>query len=167
MKALSSVITARYGNPDTEKAWITGELEAIGEKTVRELVDTAAKVRLNAYPPYSKYFVGAAVLTVSGKIYASCNAEAVSWSDSDHAEQSAVTKAVSEGEYKKHGRVFIRAVAVVHPGDSAPCGHCRQVIAEHADNALIIVAKPDKTIHTITSLATILPFAFTPKDLDK
>jgi len=140
-------------------------LTDIGDAKIREMVALAKKVRLNAYPPYSKYFVGASVLSVSGTMYASCNAEAVSWSDSDHAEQSAVTKAVSEGEYRKHGRKFIVAVAVVHPGDSGPCGHCRQVIAEHADNAIIICAKPDGNIHTITSLKLLLPLAFTPTDL--
>jgi cytidine deaminase len=150
-----------------ERKWIETSIQSIGSERIHKLVAAAKKVRLNAYPPYSKYYVGAAVLSVSGNIYASCNAEAVSWSDSDHAEQSAVTKAISEGEFKKHGRKFIQAVAVVHPGDSGPCGHCRQVIAEHADNALIIVARPSGEIWTITSLKLLLPLAFTPSDLGK
>jgi cytidine deaminase len=147
-----------------EEAWIEKAITSIGKTTISKLVSEAKRVRLNAYPPYSKYYVGAAVLSISGKIYVSCNAEAVSWSDSDHAEQSAVTKAISEGEYKKFGRLFIKAVAVV-PG--VPCGHCRQVIMEHADNALIIVAKPDGKIKIITSLKLLLPLAFTPADLNK
>jgi cytidine deaminase len=150
-----------------QREWIEKAIHTMGKTGIAKLVSAAKKVRLNAYPPYSKYYVGAAVLSVSGKIYTSCNAEAVSWSDSDHAEQSAVTKAISEGEFKKHGRKFIQAVAVVHPGDSGPCGHCRQVIAEHADNALIIVARPSGEIWTITSLKLLLPLAFTPSDLEK
>ena len=150
---------------EREVRWIEREIEKTGEAKIRALVAEAKKVRLNAYPPYSKFFVGAAILSTSGSIYASCNAEVVSWSDTDHAEQSTVTKAISEGEFKNHGRLFIRAVAVVCPGNAAPCGHCRQVIAEHADNALIILATPDGTIQTITSLKLLLPLAFTPSDL--
>jgi cytidine deaminase len=148
-----------------ETEWILHERKDITDKTIRVLVSAAKKVRLNAYPPYSKYFVGAAVLSVSGKIYASCNAEVASWSETSHAEQSAITKAISEGEYKRHGRKFIRAIAVVTENGGTPCGHCRQIIIEHTDNALIILATPDGKIQTITSLKLLLPLAFTPSDL--
>ena len=148
-----------------EQVWVDGEVKKIGAKTIQKLIRSAVAVRKNAYPPYSHYQVGAAILTLTGNVYASCNAEVVSWSESDHAEQSTVTKAISEGEVRRHGRVFIRAVAVVSASGSSPCGRCRQVIAEHADNAVIIAATPDGKIRYIVSLHMLLPLAFTPKDL--
>ncbi len=152
---------------DKERAWLENQITDIGDAVVKKLIREATKVRDNAYTPYSKYHVGAAILTASGRIYSSCNAEVVSWSESDHAEQSTVTKAVSEGEIKRSGRKFVRAIAVVHDGDSGPCGRCRQVIAEHANNTVIVVAKPNGKIFSIVSLKMLLPLAFTPGDLEK
>lgn len=54
---------------------------------------------------------------------------------------------------------------VCHSGDSESCGACRQEIAEHCDNALVINVDPEGNPLTVTSLQTLLPFAFTPKDL--
>ncbi len=148
-----------------EAKWIEKEIDHIGKNHLTALAILAAGMRKSAYQPYSKYSVGAAVLCFSGKIYASCNAETVSYTESDHAERGAITKAISEGEIRASGRTFIRAMAVSHPSHSGPCGGCRQRIMEHADNCLILDVDTKGKIERITSLKILLPYAFSPSDL--
>jgi len=92
------------------------------------LIDAATKVRSEAYAPYSKFAVGAALLTKSGRIVTGCNVENLSFGLTICAERAAVFAAVAAGE-----REFA-AIAVV--ADSVtpvtPCGACRQVLAEFA-----------------------------------
>lgn len=137
----------------------------VGKKKLLQLIKAAVKVRKNAYKPYSHYAIGAAILTTSGKIYASCNAESVSYTGTDHAESSTITQAISKGEVKRSGRKFIKALAVAHEGKSGPCGLCRQRIAEHADDCLIIDVDTKGKVQKSTSLAKLLPYAFTPTHL--
>ena len=91
---------------------------------------SALEAREKAYCPYSNFKVGAAVLFEDGKIYTGCNIENASFGATNCAERTAIFKGVSEGNRE------IKAVAVV--GDTNtytyPCGICRQVIAEFADN---------------------------------
>lgn len=150
---------------EKERVWITQKIGEIGLKKISEAIQKAVVVRGNAYPPYSGYKVGAAILCKSGSIFASCNAEVASYSETDHAEGSAITKAISEGEIKKSGDNFIEAVIVSHSGKSGPCGRCRQSIAQHAQNALIIDVDPEGAIDAVTSLKALFFYAFTPKDL--
>lgn len=157
--------TPKAGNLKKQVRWIEKEVHRIGENHLVALATIAAEVRKSAYQPYSKYSVGAAIFTASGRIFASCNAETVSYTESDHAERSAVTKAISEGEIRLNGRKFIRAIAVSHPAHSGPCGGCRQRIAEHCDNCLILDVDNKGNIDRITTLVTLLPYAFTPSDL--
>jgi cytidine deaminase len=150
---------------EREKLWIEKEIQRIGATDLRALAKKASLIRKRAYQPYSKYSVGAAVLAKSGKIYASCNAETVSWTETDHAERSAISKAVSEGEAKRSGRRFIIAIAVSHSGNSGPCGGCRQRIIEHCDNALVMDVDVRGRIERITSLRILMPYSFTPTHL--
>lgn len=150
---------------EKERAWIVKKIEEIGIEKLSEAVRKAVLVRENAYPPYSGYKVGAAIVCKSGSIHASCNAEIASYSETDHAEGSAITKAISEGEIKKSGDNFIEAVIVSHSGKSGPCGRCRQCIAQHTQNALIIDVDPNGNIDAVTSLNALFFYAFTPKDL--
>src|SRR5574341_1015748 len=138
MKKLISVMSS--AEQEQAKRWIAKTLDDIGTQTIHTMVAASKAVRDNAYPPYSNYHVGAAILCRSGALYAGCNTEVVSWSQTSHAEQNAVTNAICDGEVKRSGRKFITAVAVVHKGTSAPCGQCRQIIAEHCDNALVVLA---------------------------
>jgi len=149
---------------EEEHSWMQSEIERIGEAKLKELVASSIKARKNAYIPYSNYAVGAAVLCSSGKVYSAPNTEVVTFSQTGHAEGNAVSKAISEGEAKKNRR-FVEAVVVCHSGESEPCGSCRQIIAEHCDNALIIDVDPDGNPVTVTSLKILLPFAFTPSHL--
>lgn len=123
-----------------------------------DLVEAAKKARENAYCPYSKFKVGAAVLSVSGKVYTGCNVENASYGITCCAERTAIFKAVSEGEKGN----FIKAIAIVldAPEFGAPCGACRQVINEFAEpNAIIIMATMNGN-YKIECLDTLLPYAF-------
>lgn len=128
------------------------------------LIKEAFEARKRAYTPYSKFNVGAAVLTNDGKMYSGCNIENASYGATNCAERTAIFKAVSEGS------TTITAVAVVGDLNSFtyPCGICRQVIVEFAldDNIDIILAKSEKE-YIVVKLKDILPGAFTKKDLDK
>ncbi|WP_303106000.1 cytidine deaminase [uncultured Mitsuokella sp.] len=127
--------------------------------TDAELIEVAKKYRERAYAPYSKFQVGAAVLTKSGHVYGGCNIENASYPVTNCAERTAIFKAVSEGE-----REF-EAIAIVAdtPGHCAPCGMCRQAICEFRIGRVIMAnLKGDSKA---VSLEEILPFAFTENDL--
>lgn len=128
------------------------------------LIEKAIEAREAAYTPYSHFKVGAAVLTEDGSIYSGCNVENASFGATNCAERTAIFKAVSEGH-----RV-IKAIAVI--GDTKtytyPCGICRQVMLEFAENKDIpvIIIKNKKEFITKT-LDEIIPGSFTKKDLDQ
>ena len=122
---------------------------------------TAAKAAAaKAYAPYSKFRVGAAVLTESGKIFAGCNVENASYGLCNCAERTAIFSAVAAGEQK------FKCVVVYTPTRkaTAPCGACRQVINEFGPDAVVIsVCDSDRRLET--TLPELLPHAFGPKDL--
>lgn len=151
---------------EQERAWIQEEIERIGEEKLGDLARAAVEARAHAYAPYSGYAVGAAVLCSSGEIYVAPNTEVVTYFQTGHAEENAISKALSEGEGKDNRR-FIEALVVCHSGESQPCGSCRQVIAEHCDNALIIDVDPEGNPVSSTSLKILFPLAFTPSHLGK
>lgn len=150
---------------EQEHDFIQAKIEEIGEERLLTGIQSAVEVRKRAYKPYSGYMVGSTVLCKSGDSYSSCNAEAVSYSGTDHAEKSAISKAISEGEIQKSNEEFIDAVIVSHPGESGPCGECRQRIAEHCQNALIIDVDGEGSIQAVTSLRALFFYAFTPSHL--
>lgn len=123
-----------------------------------ELIAAAANARVHSYSPYSRYAVGAAVLTSSGRIFAGCNVENASFGATVCAERVALWKAVSEGE-----REFV-AIAVVTVNGGSPCGLCRQVMAEFAPRALVIVVDQAGRRRTMT-VEELLPDRFRPDDL--
>lgn len=121
-----------------------------------ELVDAARAVRVRSHSPYSRFAVGAALLGVSGRVYAGTNVENASFGLSICAERAAVCRAVAEGE-----REFV-AIAVV-TGDARPtppCGACRQVLQEFAPGLTILLAGAGGPVEEWT-LADLLPHAFT------
>ena len=127
--------------------------------TDNELIQIARQYRENAYTPYSRFKVGAAVLTASGKFYGGCNIENSSYGLTNCAERTAIFKAVSEGE-----REFA-ALAVIADTDGpcSPCGACRQVIADFRIPR-IIMANLKGDVKTMT-LGELLPFAFSDSDM--
>ena len=127
---------------------------------MKKLIEAARQAREKAYAPYSKFKVGAAVLTSDGKIYTGCNIENASYGMSNCAERTAIFKAVSEGETK------LEALAVI--GDTntpiSPCGACRQVIAEFGIQQ-VAMANLKGGVKIVT-LEELLPFSFAKADLD-
>lgn len=150
---------------ERERNWINREILHIGLPTLENLARRASEARNIAYTPYSKYPVGAALLRISGKEETGQNIEVVTYSETGHAEEQAAKNAVSKGAIHEEGRRFIRAIAVSHEGDTAPCGRCRQIITEFCDNALVLIADTEGNIKNITSIKILLPYAFTPSDL--
>jgi cytidine deaminase len=103
--------------------------------------------------------VGAALLTVSGKIFEGANIENVAYPVTVCAERVAVFKAVSEGE-----KEFV-AVAVATANGGSPCGSCRQVLAEFGLDTTVIIADKDGQVVLETTVGELLPGAFRPDDL--
>lgn len=127
--------------------------------TDKELLLKAIEARELAYAPYSDHRVGAALVGKSGKLYLGCNVENAAYSPTNCAERTAIFKAVSEGE-----REFTAIAIVGGVGDTlsevcAPCGVCRQVMAEFCDGDMrIVMGTPDKI--TVSTLSELLPYSF-------
>lgn len=150
---------------ETERVWIEDQLKQIGGTNLQKLVETALSGQKKAYMPYSHYPVGAAVLCESGNMYEGCNAEVVNYSITVHGEGSAITNAIVHGEVQNQ-RKFIKAVAIItNDPDIGPCGQCRQHIAEHCDNCLIIHADGKGGVKFVSSLNIIYPYPFNPSKL--
>ena len=134
--------------------------------TDKELLLKAIEARKLAYAPYSNQKVGAALLGKSGRIYTGCNVENAAYTPTNCAERTAIFKAVSEGE-----REFVGIAVVGGLGDAlseicAPCGVCRQVLADFCDEDFkVVLGTPDKII--VTTLSALLPYSFGKKDLSK
>lgn len=124
-----------------------------------DLIKAAKAAREFSYSPYSKFKVGAAVLTKNGKIYSGCNIENASYGITNCAERTAIFKAVSEGERE------LEALAVIADtdGPTAPCGACRQVIAEFKISKIIMANLKGDT--KIVTLQELLPYSFSDEDL--
>lgn len=130
------------------------------KSNLNELVQVARAARRLAYAPYSHYAVGAAVLARSGKVYSGCNVENAAYPTSLCAERVAIFKAVSEGERE------LVALAVVTSNAGSPCGSCRQVFSEFAeDDAVIVLATARGNRRKKFSMKQILPDRFGPEHL--
>lgn len=119
-----------------------------------KLTDAALKVRENAYAPYSRFLVGAALLTKSGKIYVGCNVENISFGLTMCAEQGAIAAAVAAGE-----KDFVAMVVIADSKEPAfPCGRCRQALAEFEEDLEITTSTLQGKSETFR-LSEILPKA--------
>lgn len=129
------------------------------ELEIQKLMDCAIKARENAYSPYSHFAVGAALLCEDGTLFEGCNIENASYGLTNCAERTAIFKAVSEGHTK------FKALAVVADteGPCAPCGVCRQVMAEFKI-PLIIMGNLIGNIKIVT-IEELLPFSFSECDV--
>ncbi len=115
----------------------------------KELLDCAYQARERAYAPYSKFFVGAALLSKSGTVYLGCNVENASYGGTICAERVAFTKAISEGE-----REFVKIAVVTEKGKLiVPCGLCLQLMSEFGDIG-VVTAEGERP------LSAYLPYAF-------
>jgi cytidine deaminase len=128
----------------------------------KELVKVALLARKRAYAPYSRFRVGAALLSSDGKIHAGCNVEISSYGLTICAERTAIFKAISEGQRK------FRAIAVVSddPGFTPPCGACRQVLSDLAGNIDFIMVN-GRGATKVVKLKELLPHAFGQRNLER
>lgn len=133
----------------------------LGDKERQSLIDLANEARRRAYAPYSKYHVGAALRTKSGHIFTGCNIENAAYPHTMCAERVAIFKAVSEGEKE------FEVIAVATSNGGTPCGGCRQVMAEFGLDTVVLIADGEGRLVQETTVAALLPGAFTPRDLPR
>ncbi len=147
------------------------------------LFGMAAEVRLKAQAPYSHFLVGVAVMSASSKVYAGCNVERASWTQTTHAEQNAIdTMVASEGSAKLWKLALIggmeNAKIVMPPKRSGnreltfaevpvPCGHCLQIIWEncHNDGGVELYSLCSNGQIAKTTMDSAFPMKFGPTDL--
>ena len=127
----------------------------------KELMKIARKARQNAYAPYSHFAVGAALLAESGRVYTGCNIENASYGLTCCAERNAIFAAVGAGER----RFKMLAVAADSPEPVAPCGACRQRIAEFSKPQTLIHLATTQGIQKTLTLTELLPLAFFDESL--
>jgi len=123
----------------------------------RDLVKLANDARKNAYAPYSKFPVGAALLCADGTVVTGVNVENAVNGLSLCAERVALFKAISEGKHD-----FVKIAVSCNSDHCRPCGACRQVLYEHAPKLEILMGNPHGEF-VRTTIAELLPDAFTLK----
>ena len=123
------------------------------------LINLANEARKIAYAPYSKYPVGAALRTKTGRLYTGVNIENAAYPHTMCAERVAIFKAVSEGETE------FEVIAVATNNGGSPCGGCRQVMAEFGLDTIVLIADGDGKLKQEMTVSQLLPEAFTPAHL--
>lgn len=126
----------------------------IAPQTIDSLVNQALVVRSRAHAPYSRFHVGAALLTSTGESFAGCNVENASFSLTLCAERVAAATAVAGGNTRW------LAIAVASLGGATPCGACRQFLAEFGHDLLVITVDVQSKQVKRFQLSTLLPYAF-------
>jgi cytidine deaminase len=130
---------------------LTAELE-------NKLWGAAEAAAMQAYAPYSNFYVGAALLTSEGDIISGCNVENASYGLTNCAERTAVFRAIVEGKLSKG--MSIQAIAVVNRDHQScsPCGACRQVLWEFGPNAIVLYESDG--VRKQTTISALLPESF-------
>lgn len=137
-------------------------MKGSSELNLEQLIAESKIAMEKAYVPYSKFKVGAALLTAEGKVYHGCNIENAAYSMTNCAERTALFKAYSEGE-----RNFTQLVVVADTERPVPpCGACRQVITELCPKDMKVVLTNLKGDIKELTLEELLPGAFSPEDLN-
>jgi cytidine deaminase len=114
----------------------------------------AIGVREHAYAPFSRYRVGAAIITKNGAVFAGCNVENATYGATICAERGAIMQMIAAGEREPV------AAAVATSDGASPCGICRQVFAEFTSNMPIVLVNLNDETGTVVELADLLPLAF-------
>lgn len=127
----------------------------------KEWLETAEAALKQAYVPYSKFPVGACLVTTTGEMYQGVNIENASYGLTNCAERTAFFKAVSEGKREFQHLVIIGNT----PEPISPCGACRQVMAEFCEPTMAVTLVGENGISMETTVGDLLPYAFTEKDL--
>lgn len=130
------------------------------EEEKSTLIQKALDARRYSYAPYSKFRVGAALLTAEGKIYQGCNIENVSYGATNCAERTALFKAVSEGMSDFVGIAICGGMREAPTDLVMPCGICRQVLAEFCKADMPVLLAVSRAEYHETTLGELLPFSF-------
>jgi cytidine deaminase len=125
----------------------------------QDLIAMAMEARKKSYSPYSRYPVGAALLTKSGKVFQGTNIENAAYSCTICAERTAIFKAIYEGE-----REF-EAIAVVTKDGGSPCGSCRQVLSEFGLDTIVWLADENGDNIQESTVEELIPLSFGPSNL--
>lgn len=127
------------------------------------LLSAATQVRENAYAPYSRFKVGAAIRAASGKIYSGCNVENVAYPEGTCAEAGAIAAMIAAGD------TVIAEVLVIAdcPSPVPPCGGCRQKIAEFAASDVRVTLCTTDGAMRVMTVADLLPGSFTAAHMDR
>lgn len=132
-----------------------GENNNLLSSCYKDLVKVASEVKENSYSPYSKYNVGAALLTKNGRTFIGCNVENAAYGDTICAERSAICNAVANGCTPGD----FEAIAIASNGKNfSPCGSCRQVMQEFGCD-IIVIFEFNEQIKTMP-LSELLPHGF-------
>ncbi|WP_336135745.1 cytidine deaminase [Natronomonas amylolytica] len=131
----------------------------------RELLATAREAVDDSYAPYSEYRVGAAIETEDGTVYTGCNIENANYSNSVHAEELALSKAIEAGH-----RSFVRiAVSSSKRDGITPCGMCRQSLREFCDDDLRVICENESDPEgepVVYTLGELIPNTISPETLE-
>ncbi|XP_066547223.1 cytidine deaminase a [Amia ocellicauda] len=130
---------------------------------IKALIHRSLQAKEFAYCPYSKFRVGAALMTSDGNVFIGCNVENACYNLGVCAERTAVLKAVSEG-YKSFTAISI--ASDLQDQFISPCGACRQVMREFGTDWDVFLSKPDGTYVQMT-VDELLPMSFGPDDLKR
>lgn len=125
------------------------------------LLHAATAVRLNAYTPYSRFKVGAALRSTAGNLYVGCNVENAAYPEGTCAEAGAIAAMVAAGDT----RIAEILVIADCPAPVPPCGGCRQKIAEFADPSVIVTLCTLEGKSLSMTVADLLPGAFSAADM--
>lgn len=136
----------------------------INEKITIQLLETANQARENAYAPYSKYRVGAALLARNGNIYVGCNIENASFGATNCAERTALFSAISDGVREFEAIAIVGGVDNTIDESILPCGICCQVMSEFCTKDFPVIL-PYKDSYRIVTLGEIFPHAFSSQNL--
>ncbi len=127
------------------------------------LFEAAKKARENAYAPYSKFHVGAALRTASGAVFSGCNVENAAYPEGTCAEAGAIAAMAAAGE-----RDIVEILVVADADEPVtPCGGCRQKIAEFADDDTVVIISSPKSEQFRTTIGDLLPGSFGLGHLEK
>lgn len=127
------------------------------------LLQAATKVRENAWVPYSRFKVGAALRGASGAVYIGCNVENVAYPEGTCAEAGAIAAMVAAGETR-----FTDAVVIADsPAPVPPCGGCRQKLAEFAASDTPVTLCTTEGAHQATTVGALLPGRFSAAHMDR
>lgn len=131
-----------------------------------KLIEKAKEARNMAYTPYSKFDVGAALLTRDGNIYKGCNIESAAYTPTNCAERTAFFKAVSEGEKEFEAIAVVGGPKGRTPDELCPpCGVCRQLMMDFCDPKEFKIILVDKEQIKEYKLCELLPLGFGPSNL--